>query len=75
MCLYGLCLSDRIMGCVLIFAQMDQWFQLASAQEGKKLKHYSIIHSSILKPSVAESSIWHNKTFARYGECKQCGKK
>lgn len=32
--LIALCVSDRSMDCVLISALMDQWFQLASAQEG-----------------------------------------
>lgn len=34
-----LCYFDRSMVCVRISAPMDQWFQLASALEGKKSKH------------------------------------
>lgn len=38
--MHTVCYFDRSMGCVRISAPMDQWFQLASALEGKKPKHY-----------------------------------
>lgn len=40
--MHTVCYFDRSMGCVRISAPMDQWFQLASAREGKKPKHYFI---------------------------------